>query len=57
MAVCELCAPQDYMDAYRRIGNGCPPRDWLALCKAYIAKAVWDFATKIWRRKKCYKES
>ena len=26
-------------------GNGCPPSDRLALCKAYIAKAVWDFAT------------
>ncbi len=45
VAVCELCAPQDYMSAYRWCGNGCPPRDRLALCKAYIAKAVWDFAT------------
>jgi len=45
VAVCELCAPQDYMNAYRWIGNGCPPSDRLALCKAYIAKAVWDFAT------------
>ncbi len=28
-----------------RQAGGCPPRDRLALCKAYIAKAVWDFAT------------
>ena len=45
VAVCELCAPQDHMAAYQWIGNGCPPSDRLALCKAYIAKAVWDFAT------------
>jgi len=45
VAVCELCAPQDHMATYRWIGNGCPPSDRLALCKAYIAKAVWDFAT------------
>ena len=38
VAVCELCAPQDHMAAYRWCGNGCPPRDRLALCKAYIAK-------------------
>jgi hypothetical protein len=30
---------------YRWIGNGCPPKDRLALCKAFIAKAVWDFPT------------
>lgn len=45
VAVCELCALQNHVDAYRWIGNGCPPSDRLALCKAYIAKAVWDFAT------------
>jgi hypothetical protein len=45
VAVCELCAPQDHMAAYRWCGNGCPPSDRLALCKAYIAKAVWNFAT------------
>ena len=45
VAVCELCAPQDHMTGYRWCGNGCPPHDRLALCKAYIAKAVWDFAT------------
>ena len=45
VAVCELCAPQDHMTVYRWCGNGCPPHDRLALCKAYIAKAVWDFAT------------
>jgi hypothetical protein len=25
VAVCELCAPQNHMGAYRWIGNGCPP--------------------------------
>jgi hypothetical protein len=45
VAVCELCAPQDHMATYRWIGNGCPPSDRLALCKAFIAKAVWNFAT------------
>ncbi len=45
VAVCELCALQGHMAAYRWCGNGCPPRDRLALCKAFIAKAVWDFAT------------
>lgn len=45
VAVCDLCRPQDFMAEYRWLGNGCPPRDRLALCKAFIAKAVWDFAT------------
>jgi len=45
VAVCELCAPQRHMKAYRWTGNGCPPSDRLALFKAFIAKAVWDFAT------------
>jgi hypothetical protein len=45
VAVCEMCAPQNHMGAYRWIGNGCPPKDRLALCTAFIAKAVWDFAT------------
>jgi hypothetical protein len=45
VAVCELCAPQDHMHAYRWIGNGSPPKDRLALCKAFIAKAAWDFPT------------
>jgi len=45
VAVCELCAPHNHMVAYRWLGNGCPPKDRLALCKAFIAKAVWDFAT------------
>ncbi len=26
------------MTVYRRCGNGCPPHDRLALCKAFIAK-------------------
>jgi hypothetical protein len=45
IAVCETCAPQAHMAAYRWVGNGCPPKDRLALCKAFIAKAVWDFPT------------
>ena len=45
VAVCALCAPQHHWAAYRWIGNGCPPCDRLALCKAFIAKAVWDFTT------------
>lgn len=45
VAVCETCAPQDHMAAYRWLGNGCPPKDRLALCKAFIAKAIWDFPT------------
>ena len=45
VAVCELCAPQDHMSSYQWCGNGCPPSDRLALCKAFIAKAVWDFST------------
>jgi hypothetical protein len=45
VAVCELCEPQGHMGVYRWIGNGCPPKDRLALCKAFIAKAVWDFPT------------
>jgi hypothetical protein len=43
VAVCELCAPQDHMAAYRWCGNGCPPSDRLALCKAYI----WTSLTAI----------
>jgi len=45
VAVCEICAPQDHMAAYRWRGVGCPRKDRLALCKAFIAKAVWDFPT------------
>ena len=45
VAVCEVCAPQGQMMDYRWVGNGCPPSDRLALCKAFIAKAVWDFPT------------
>jgi hypothetical protein len=45
VAVCELCDPQSHMDAYRWLGNGCPPASRLAMCKAFIAKAVWDFPT------------
>jgi len=47
VAVCETCAPQAHMATYRWIGNGCPPKDRLALCKAFIAKAAWDFPTTI----------
>ena len=45
VAVCEFCDPQSHMDAYRWLGNGCPPNSRLAMCKAFIAKAVWDFPT------------
>jgi len=45
VAVCETCTPQAHMDTYRWVGNGCPPNSRLALCKAFIAKAVWDFPT------------
>jgi len=45
VAVCETCAPQAHMATYRWVGNGCPPKDRLTLCKAFIAKAVWDFPT------------
>jgi hypothetical protein len=45
VAVCEICNPREHLAAYRWVGNGCPPKDRLALCKAFIAKAVWDFPT------------
>jgi len=45
VAVCETCAPQTHMAGYRWVGNGCPPSDRLALCKGFIAKAVWNFPT------------
>ena len=45
VAVCEICALQEHMADYRWVGNGCPPKDRLALCKAFIAKAVWNFQT------------
>jgi hypothetical protein len=45
VAVCELCNPREHLAAYRWVGNGCPPKDRLSLCKAFIAKAVWDFPT------------
>jgi hypothetical protein len=45
IAVCETCGLYEHLAAYRWVGNGCPPKDRLALCKAFIAKAVWDFPT------------
>lgn len=45
VAVCEACKLREHLAAYRWIGNGCPPKDRLSLCKALIAKAVWDFPT------------
>ena len=33
------------MATYRWVGTGCPPHSRLAMCKAFIAKAVWDFPT------------
>ena len=31
IAVCETCAPRAHMATYRWVGNGCPPKDRLAL--------------------------
>ncbi len=45
VAVCEMSAPQVHLEAYRWCGNGCPPHDRLSLCKAFIAKTVWNFTT------------
>jgi hypothetical protein len=45
VAICEICQPRTHLAAYRWVGNGCPPKNRLALCKAFIAKAVWDFPT------------
>ena len=45
VAVCEACAPKEYMGGYRWVGNGCPPKSRLALFKAFVAKAIWDFPT------------
>ena len=45
VAVCEACAPRAHMDAYAWVGYGCPPKSRLALFKAFVAKAVWDFPT------------
>jgi hypothetical protein len=45
VAICEACTPHEHMAGYRWCGDGCPPVDRLPICKAFIAKAVWDFAT------------
>jgi hypothetical protein len=48
VAVCEICEPRKHLAAYRWVGNppsAGPPKDRLALCKAFIAKAVWDLFT------------
>ena len=45
VAVCQLCNPRPHVRAYRWIGYGCPPKSRLALFKAFVAKAVWDFPT------------
>ncbi len=45
VAACEVCRPQDFMAGYLWVGNGCPPKSRLAMCKAFVAKAVWDFPT------------
>jgi len=45
VTVCELCAPGAHMSAYAWVGNGRPPKSRLALWKAFVAKAVWDFPT------------
>ena len=45
VAVCEMCDPRPHMRGYRWIGYGCPPKSRLALFKAFVAKAIWDFPT------------
>jgi len=45
VAICETCDPRAHLAVYGWVGNGCPPSSRLALCKAFIAKAVWDFST------------
>jgi len=45
VAVCETCDPRAHLAVYGWVGHGCPPSSRLALCKAFIAKAVWDFPT------------
>ena len=40
IAACETCARFEHLAAYRWVGNGCPPKDRLSLCKAFIAKRV-----------------
>jgi hypothetical protein len=47
-AICKICEPRKHLAAYRWVGNppsAGPPKDRLALCKAFIDKAVWDFPT------------
>ncbi len=45
IAACELCVPRADLSVFEWVGNGCPPHSRLALLKAFVAKAVWDFAT------------
>ena len=45
VAVGQTCDPQSHLNPYRWVGNGCPPASRLALCKAFITKAVWNFPT------------
>lgn len=45
IAICEICAPRQHLAAYRWVGNGCPPKDRLAMFKAFVAKAVLDLPT------------
>jgi hypothetical protein len=45
VAVCETCAPGAHMADYAWVGNGRVPSSRLALFKAFVAKAVWDFPT------------
>jgi len=45
ITTCETVRPEDFMAPYRWVGVGGHPHDRLALCKAFIAKAVWDFPT------------
>ena len=40
VAICKIAAPREHLAAYRWVGNDCPPKDRLARCKAFIAKAT-----------------
>lgn len=45
IAVCEMSSPDEHMGRYRWCGIGCPPHGRLAMFKAFVAKAVWNFGT------------
>ena len=45
VAACEVSLSHYNLRAYAWCGQGCPPHNRMALCKAFIAKAVWDYPT------------